>query len=392
MVGCQDQSHCPPWCWGPSRAPAAAGRTVTSSRIRAPASMARRGPTAQPPTGQANKDGAKSKDAAKGRDAPDPTTVAAFCPDLLGAEAERLDVCTGGPAAAWYVNLMAGGEAGSTYATSRGRHRETRQVRCHPDPRVPGSVRQVHLRRRRRAGRARLRASRRSADGSARGTCYADIDCSGSSYCAGIDEAARVVQRQVRRACRCGSHVQARRAVRRWIQLLPRRQGRGDRSDVQQDPHVHPGGRQGSRLRLRQVDQEDSHLRARSVVQRHDGGVRDHGEAGWRVHGRGVGVRDVHGVRPDDKEVQAVAGRGRRLRNTRPVRTSSAASGRPTASPPRPTRSSDRAPTRRRPAPPAPRTSSASAVTAARPRRTQVPARVRCRAPRSSSHRWPDRS
>ena len=141
--------------------------------------------------GKANKDGAKSKDAAKGRDAPDPTTVAAFCPDLLGAEAEHLSVCTGGPAAAWYVNLMAGGEAGSTCANI---------AAAVTAKRVKFDATQTHACLEAYAKftcadgveQGEPSACKQALSGTvgAGGTCYADIDCSGSSYCAGIDEAA----------------------------------------------------------------------------------------------------------------------------------------------------------------------------------------------------------
>jgi hypothetical protein len=137
--------------------------------------------------GEAKKDAGKSKDAAKGWDAPAPTTVAAFCTDQLGVEAEHLSVCTGGPAAAWYTNLTANNAC-------------TKLEAAVTAGRVKFDASQTH---------ACLEAYAKftCADGddqgqpseckavlagtvAANGTCYADVDCSGTDYCAGIDEAA----------------------------------------------------------------------------------------------------------------------------------------------------------------------------------------------------------
>ncbi len=253
---------------------------------------------------------APRRDGAKGYDAPSPTTVAAFCPDQLGAEAEHLSVCTGGPAAAWYADLTAGDTCTKIEAAVTA-------------GRVKFDSSQTHA-------CLEAYATFTCADGTSQGEpsackaalggtvaqngkCYADIDCSGSDYCGGIDEATGTCSGKCTARIRQG-HLQARRGVHRRILLLPRRQGRGDDSDVQQDPHVHPRGRQGGDLRLQQDDEEDRHVRAGAVVRRPHARLRAHAEGGHHVHGRRVGVRVLHGLRPDDPEVQAVPRRGRRLR------------------------------------------------------------------------------
>ncbi len=322
----------------------------------------------------------------KGYDAPSPTTVAAFCPDQLGAEAEHLSVCTGGPAAAWYADLT----AGDTCTESRRPYGWARQVRLQPDPCLPRGVHHVHLRRRRFPGRAVGMQGGARRHGRANGKRDADIDCSGSDYCAGIDEATGACSGKCAAQTRQGRPASSASGGRR-ILLLPRRQGRGDSSDVQQDPHVHPRGRQGGDLRLQQDDEEDRHVRAGAVVRRPHAHLRAHAEGGRRVHGRRVGVRAFTACDPTTRKCKQFPGAGgdcgyssgQDIIGCLGQTFCKPSASNPLAGSCANKEASGAACTA---------ATNASAVTATRPRRTRAPARARRRARTCSACRWPGRS
>jgi hypothetical protein len=122
---------------------------------------------------------------AKDWSVPNPTTVAAFCPDLLGAEAEHEAACVGGPAAAWYVELTAGDackKLGDAVTAGRVKFDPTKTQTCleafakftcadGDDQGLPTECKDA--------------LSGTVAQGTA---CYADLDCSGEGYCAGVDQ------------------------------------------------------------------------------------------------------------------------------------------------------------------------------------------------------------
>jgi hypothetical protein len=136
--------------------------------------------------GEAKKDGEATKDGAKGYDAPSPTTVAAFCPDWLAAQAAHLGACKGGPAAAWLVNLEAGGTCTQIAAAVTAGRVKFDATQTHACLEAYASFTCAEG-----DDQAEPTACKSALAGTVKSgaTCYADIDCAGSSYCAGFDQA-----------------------------------------------------------------------------------------------------------------------------------------------------------------------------------------------------------